>query len=82
MLLGAAVGVATGVGLLTGWNPLHFTWLLAVGFVKLILLAAVGLMAAGAVIIRLERRAELRDEAARPLPLHSLRGSPDDDRQR
>ena len=60
MMLGATVGCATGIAMIAGWNPFHLPWLLSVGMVKLILLAAVGLMGGGAVLTRLARRARER----------------------
>jgi hypothetical protein len=57
MMGGAALGFGVGVAMLGG---LHFAgpWLVAVGLTKLTLLASGGLMATGAVCIRLARRAE------------------------
>ena len=61
MIVGVLVGVVTGIGIVAGWNPFHLPWLLSVGFVKLVLLAAVGFLGAGAWLTRLAKRAELRE---------------------
>lgn len=60
MIIGVLVGVVTGVGIVVGWNPFHLPWLLSVGFIKLVLLAAVGFLGAGATLTRLAKRAAAR----------------------
>jgi hypothetical protein len=59
---GVVVGAAVGIGILAGVN-FPGSGLMAIGVVKLTLLAAVGLMGAGAALHRLARR-----DRARSLP--------------
>jgi hypothetical protein len=61
MALGALVGCAVGIGLLLGFSLPGVSWLIAVGMVKLTLIASGGLIAGGAVLQRLARRADQRD---------------------
>jgi hypothetical protein len=63
MLGGAGVGFGVGVAMLSG---IHFVgpWLVAVGLTKLILLGSCGLMATGAVCIRLANRDDERKSLA------------------
>jgi hypothetical protein len=61
--LGAAVGVGVGVAILTHTGLGGVPWLLNVGLAKLGLVASAGLMAGGAVSLRLAKR---RDQAALP----------------
>jgi hypothetical protein len=63
LALGVAVGTATGLAVLLGFNPLGLSWLLAVGAVKLAFAGSLGLMAGGAVFLRLHNR-----QMARELP--------------
>jgi hypothetical protein len=66
MALGAAVGIGVGVAMLSGVHLAGVSWIVAVGLTKLTLLASGGLMAGGAVCLRLERRnAERRALSAR-----------------
>jgi hypothetical protein len=60
VVLGALVGSGVGVGMLLGLSVPGVSWLIAVGLVKLMLIASGGLIAAGAVLQRLARRAEDR----------------------
>jgi hypothetical protein len=60
LVLGALVGSGVGVGMLLGLSVPGVSWLIAVGLVKLTLIASGGLIAAGAVLQRLARRAEDR----------------------
>ena len=53
---GVAVGAGVGVAMLVGFRPAGLSWLLAVGLAKLTLAASGGLMAAGAVCLRLDKR--------------------------
>ncbi|HEY9228006.1 MAG TPA: hypothetical protein VIP11_15220 [Gemmatimonadaceae bacterium] len=57
---GATVGVGIGAALLAGISLVGVPWLVAVGLTKLALLGAAGLIAAGAVCLRLDRRAAER----------------------
>lgn len=57
---GAAMGAAVGIGLFAGIHVASVPWVIAVGLTKLTLLASGGLMAAGAVCLRLGRRREAR----------------------
>jgi hypothetical protein len=61
LALGALLGTVVGVGILLGVQLPGLSWLVAVGMVKLALIASGGLMAGGAVLIRLARRADERD---------------------
>ena len=60
LVLGVVLGSAIGVGILLGITLPGVSWLVAVGLTKLTLLASAGLMAAGATLKRLARRAEDR----------------------
>ena len=60
MLGGAAVGVGVGAAMLGGVHVVAHPWLVTVGLVKLTLIASGGLMATGAVCVRLANRAEQR----------------------
>ncbi|MDQ3996884.1 MAG: hypothetical protein M3303_07670 [Gemmatimonadota bacterium] len=62
LVLGALLGSAVAIGMLLGLGVPGVSWLVAVGLVKLTLIAAGGLMAAGAVVHRLARRAEDREQ--------------------
>jgi hypothetical protein len=61
LALGVLVGCAVGFALMFGLQMPGVPWLVAVGLTKLTLIAAGGLMAGGAVLHRLARRAEARD---------------------
>jgi len=66
LLLGLLVGVAAGVGLLVGFEPSRLpAALLDIAAYKLTFLAALGLMAAGAVLARHARTVEARMDARR-----------------
>lgn len=56
LFLGVTVGVAVGVAMLLGLRPAAMSWLVAVGLTKLALIASGGLMAAGALCLRLDNR--------------------------
>ena len=59
--LGVLVGVAAGVGLLVGFEPARLPRvLLNIAAYKLTFLAALGLIAAGAIVLRYTRREELQ----------------------
>jgi hypothetical protein len=60
LALGVLLGTLVGVGLLFGVQVPGVSWLVAVGLVKLTLIASGGLIAAGAVLQRLARRADER----------------------
>jgi hypothetical protein len=60
LVLGCLLGCAVGVGLLLGVEVPGVSWLIAVGLVKLTLIASGGLMAGGAVLHRLARRVDER----------------------
>ena len=62
LVLGALIGAAVGIGMLLGVSVPGVSWIVAVGLVKLTLIASGGLMAAGAVLHRLARRAEDREQ--------------------
>lgn len=61
LALGVLLGCAIGIGLFLGVQVPGVSWLVAVGLVKLTLMASGGLIAAGAVLHRLARRSEQRD---------------------
>jgi hypothetical protein len=60
LVLGILLGSAVGIGLLLGVSIPGVSWLVAVGLTKLTLIASGGLMAAGATMHRLAKRAEDR----------------------
>ena len=64
--LGILIGCAVGVGLLVGVQVPGLSWLVAVSLVKLTLIASGGLIAGGAVLHRLARRAEERARLGSP----------------
>jgi hypothetical protein len=70
LALGVLLGIGVGVGLLLGVQLPGVPWLVAVGFVKLALIASGGLMAGGAVLRRLAKRDDERQR------LGSGRGAP------
>jgi hypothetical protein len=61
MVAGALVGFTLGIAVTAGFDPLHLPWLVSVGLVKLVMLASVGLIGAGAVFKRLATRSERRE---------------------
>jgi hypothetical protein len=62
LVLGALLGCAVGIGMLFGVTVPGVSWLVAVGLVKLTLMASGGLMAVGAVVQRLARRTKDREQ--------------------
>ncbi|HEX4681192.1 MAG TPA: hypothetical protein VH277_00715 [Gemmatimonadaceae bacterium] len=56
LALGGLVGVAVALAMLAGFHPAGVSWLVAIGMAKLGLVSAGGLMAAGAVLLRLDNR--------------------------
>jgi len=60
MALGVLIGIAVGFGMLAGASVPGVSWFIAVGLVKLTLLASVGFIGAGATLHRLAKRAEKR----------------------
>lgn len=70
LAVGLVVGVAAGVGLLLGFEPAQLPReLLNIAAYKLTFLAAGGLLAAGALALRYERR-QPSTKAAEPAPGH------------
>ena len=61
LALGLMVGTTVGMAMLTGVYPTGLSWILAVGFTKLALAGSLGLMAGGAMCLRLDRRARERE---------------------
>jgi hypothetical protein len=61
LILGVLIGGAVGIGMLLGVSVPGVSWLVAVGLVKLSLIAAGGLIAGGAVLQRLATRADHRN---------------------
>jgi len=59
--LGVVLGSLVGVALLLGIEVPGLPWLVAVGLVKLTLIGAGGLIASGAILQRLARRADERE---------------------
>lgn len=67
MIAGLVVGVGVGVAIVGGPHFISLPWIVSVGLAKLTLLAAGGLMGAGAVchrIAALDERRQLLSEAA------------------
>jgi hypothetical protein len=60
LTLGVLLGSAVGLGVLLGVSLPGVSWLVAVGVAKLTLIASGGLIAAGATLQRLAKRAEQR----------------------
>jgi hypothetical protein len=58
MALGGLVGLAAGVWVAIGIDQAELPWVVSVGLVKLIIVAGIGLMAAGAMLTRVAKRAE------------------------
>ena len=61
LALGVFLGTAVALGITLGVTIPGVSWLIAVGLVKLTLIASGGLMAGGAVLQRLAKRARERD---------------------
>jgi hypothetical protein len=68
MALGALVGVLVAVAMLAGRGVPGAPWLVNVALAKLTLSGAGGLMAGGAMSVRLANRQEQRRLASRPGP--------------
>jgi hypothetical protein len=68
MTLGAAVGVLVALAMVAHLGLAGAPWLVNVALAKLGLIAAGGLMAGGAVTVRLARRQEQRQLGSRPAP--------------
>jgi hypothetical protein len=60
LILGVLVGVAAGIWVMVGLDKVHLPWVVSVGLVKLIIVASFGIMGAGAVLLRLARKADAR----------------------
>ena len=56
MALGILAGIAVGAFVLVGGSAFGFTWLVSVAIAKVTFLGAIGLLAAGAVLHRIDRR--------------------------
>jgi hypothetical protein len=65
MIGGAAIGFGVGATMLAGVHLIALPWLVTVGLVKLTLIASGGLMATGAVCVRLANRNEQRQQLPR-----------------
>lgn len=61
LVLGALIGTGIGIGMLLGVSVPGVPWLVAVGLVKLTLIASAGMIAGGAVLQRLAKRVEDRE---------------------
>lgn len=59
LVLGALVGVVAGLWVMIGLDKVQLPWLVSVGLVKLIVVASLGIMGAGAGLMRIARRNEL-----------------------
>lgn len=70
---GVAVGALVGLGLLAGIKIGEQPWIVSVGLVKLTLLAAGGLIAAGATLQRLARREDKRKRVSNAAGAERLR---------
>ena len=64
MALGLLVGMALSAFLLTGRTAFGLTWILSLVVAKLTFLGAIGLIGAGAVLRRIDRRREGRTLAS------------------
>jgi len=64
MALGLLVGMALSAFLLTGGAAFGLTWVLSLVVAKLTFLGAIGLIGAGAVLRRIDRRRESRTLAS------------------
>ena len=60
LVSGAVIGAAVGGAMLAGVHLTGVSWLVAVGLAKLTLVASGGLMATGAVCLRLDQRASAK----------------------
>ncbi len=78
MAVGVAVGAAAGLWVALGPEAFGQSWIIGVALIKLTLAASLGLIAAGAIALRMGLRADLRESppvgsleegsgAARPL---------------
>jgi hypothetical protein len=56
MALGILVGIAVAGFVLLGGSTFGFTWLMSVAIAKVTFLGAIGLLGAGAVLHRIDRR--------------------------
>ncbi len=68
MALGTAVGAAVAFAVFAHLGVAGAPWLLNVALVKLGFIGAVGLMAGGAISVRLAARRELRQLGSPPAP--------------
>jgi hypothetical protein len=68
MALGAAVGVFVALAIAAHLGLAGAPWLVRVALAKLGLIAAGGLMAGGAIAVRLAKRHEQRQLRSRPAP--------------
>lgn len=64
--VGVIVGLAVAVAVIPGVHLVVLPWIIAVGLAKLILLASLGLIAAGAFCQRIALREEQRAKLPRP----------------
>ena len=60
LVLGALVGCIAGIWVMIGLDAVHLPWIVSIGLVKLILAASLGIMAGGAVLVRLAKKSEGR----------------------
>lgn len=65
MAAGVVVGASVGLAWMAGVGIPGVSWLITVGLAKLTFLSGLGLIAAGATLIRIENRREQRALAAR-----------------
>jgi hypothetical protein len=61
MVLGAALGIFVAIAIVLHWGAPNASWLINVALAKLSLIAAGGLMAAGAVAVRIDNRIRARE---------------------
>ena len=71
MALGILIGVALGGFVLLGGSALGLTWIVSVAVAKITFLGSIGLLGAGAVLHRLDRRR--KDQALIEPPRHDTR---------
>ena len=60
MTLGLLVGLADGLLIVTGGDVFSVSWIVSVALAKLIFVSSLGLLGAGAVVLRLANRDAIR----------------------
>lgn len=65
-VVGSIIGIAAALTMILPLHLAGISWLIAVGLIKLTLAASLGLIAGGAVLQRIARRAEERERLPPP----------------